>query len=263
MRFYRNIINSLVLFLLSTPAFSEEMLTQEAVEKYKNKCWPSQDYKVDLKFAPIRELPKDRVVDGQWGSEYVSDDERYPNNKIKLPAIGARKIDSVLILSKSDSDKKESYLWHVIAAPTVVGWPFGGHWPFGKVKNITDFSRLADKKSSLADVASLSIYKGDPVYTDIDISLVDESEDLRKAWGEIFSTEIVSILYDANKGASKGRKGYSLTFFYVPTPTLSLINDNGFRWPILKHVDRSGFAYSFVLTPEDDCIASNSIEIIK
>jgi len=263
MTLYQYVFSSLVFFMLCMPAFSKDALTQEAVESYKKKCWPSPDYKVGLKFAPIRKLPEGRVVNEQWGFEYINDEAQYSNNKVKLPVNGAKKIDSVLILNKSESTKKESYLWHVVATPTVVGWRYGGHWPLGKEKDITKFSGLVDKKLSLINVATLSVYNGDPVYTNIDISDVDKSGDLKKAWEKIFSEDIVTLLYDAFKGASNGVKGYSLTFFYVPTPTLNLINKNGYRWPTSKHVDRAGFAYSFVLTPEGNCIASRSIEIIR
>jgi len=263
MKFYQYIFSSLVFFILCMPVFSKDFLTQEAVENYKKKCWPSPDYKVDLRFAPIRGLPKDRVIKEQWGFEYTSKGAQYANNKVELPVRGAKKIDSVLTLNKSESTKRESYLWHVVATPTVVGWRYGGHWPLGEEKDITKFSRLKDKKFSLINVTTLSVYNGDPVYTNIDISDVDKSGDLKKAWEKIFSEDIVTLLYDAFKGASNGGKGYSLTFFYVPTPTLNLINKNGYRWPTSKHVDRPGFAYSFVLTPEGSCIASNLIEIIR
>lgn len=47
--------------------------------------------------------------------------------------------------------------------------------------------------------------------------------------------------------ASKGQEGYSLTFYYMPTPALRLINAEGYRWPSFKHVDQQGRVYGFVL----------------
>lgn len=200
-------------------------------------------------------------AEGQWSYEFKNADKRYPENQIPLPKKGAVRVDLVLQLSKSNSGIEENYLWNVIVAPTVKGWRYGGHWP---TKNpVSAYRRLTDKRQSLIDMATLSVHEDQPVHTTISPQDVDKSGTLNDAWVDVFGRDIVKLVYAGSKGALSGQGGYSLTFYYVPTPELRFINKKGYKWPSFKHVDKEGKVFGFVLTPEGKCIGSSSIDVVR
>ncbi|NNE63088.1 MAG: hypothetical protein HKN34_03310, partial [Gammaproteobacteria bacterium] len=104
-----------------------------------------------------------------------------------------------------------------------------------------------------------SVYNGDPVHTRISPKDIDSAGTLNSAWETLFGEKIVSrLVYPA----SKGQGDYSLTFYYMPTPALRLINEEGYRWPSFKHVDQQGKVYGFVLSAEGECLASTAVDVI-
>ncbi|MCP4430537.1 MAG: hypothetical protein GY806_06125 [Gammaproteobacteria bacterium] len=231
-------------------------LRQAEIEKFRLECWSNPAYDLELKFAPVRRLTDESRRQGSWSYEFTSDNNRYPEERVSLPEKGAVRVDLVTQLNQKDSDFGEGYLWNVIVAPKVRNWRFGGHWPVKK--SITEYQRMADKRDSLISVASLSVYNGHPVHTLISPKDIDSAGTLNGAWESLFGEKIVSrLVYPA----SKGRDGYSLTFYYMPIPSLQLINHEGYRWPSFKHVDRKGKVYGFVLTADGECLASASVEV--
>ena len=232
-------------------------LQQVEIEKFRLECWSNPAYEIELNFAPVRRLSNESRLEGKWSYEFTSDDIQYPGARVKLPAGAAARVDLVTQLKQKDSNVDESYLWNVIVAPKVKNWRFGGHWP--TKKSITEYQRMADKRDSLISVASLSIYNGDPVHTRISPKDIDSAGTLNSAWETLFGEKIVSrLVYPA----SKGQEGYSLTFYYMPTPALRLINEEGYRWPSFKHVDQQGKVYGFVLSAEGECLASTVVDVV-
>lgn len=226
------------------------------IEKFKLECWPDPAYDVELNFAPVRRLASDSRAQGKWSYELVSDARQYPQGRVNLPAEGAVRVDLVTQLNQKDSGMGEGYLWNVIVAPKVKHWRFGGHWPVKQA--ITEYQRIADRRDSLISVATLSEYNGDPVHTQISPKDIDSAGTLNSAWETLFGQKIVSMLVYP---ASKGEGGYSLTFYYMPTPALRLINQEGYRWPSFKHVDSEGKVYGFLLTADGECLASTSVDV--
>lgn len=231
-------------------------LQAETIEKFKFECWPNPAYDVELSFAPVRRLSSETREPGRWSYELLSDEKQYPLGKVELPAEGAVRVDLVTQLNRKESDVGESYLWNVIVAPKVSNWRFGGHWP--RKQAITNYQRITGKRDALINVATLSEYRGDPVHTQISPKDIDSSGTLNSAWETLFGKKIVSTLVYP---ASKAQQGYSLTFYYLPTPALRLINPEGYRWPSFKHVDREGKVYGFLLTPDGECLASASVMV--
>ncbi len=261
-RYVRQFFALILVLLVWFDLHAENGLKVDDVDKFKFECWANPDYKINLKFAPVRKLPEESGSEGQWAYEYSTEDKQYPQDRIKLPARGAVRIDLVLILNKSDSTNGESYLWHVIVGPTVTGWGFGGHWPTKKA--INEYYRLRDKRESLINMARLSAHQGQPVHSKISPRDIDSAGTLNNAWEDIFGTKIVSnLLYPGTRGVQAGERGYSLTFYHVPTPALRLINENGYKWPSFKHIDKPGKVYGFVLTPKGECLAWDSIDVVK
>ena len=264
--FIRNYIFKLffliLLFFINSISYADDVLKKDDVENFRFECWPNEDYNLDFRFAPVRQLSEESRSEGQWSYEFVTDNKQYPGNRIKLPESGAVRVDLVLILKKSDSAKDESYLWLVIVAPRVTGWGFGGHWP--TKKSIIEYQRLRGKKESLINMARLSADDGQPVHTKISPKDIDSAGTLNNSWEDIFGSKIVSnLVYPSSKGAQSGQRGYSLTFYYVPTPKLRFINEKGYKWPLFKHVDNTGKVYGLVLTPEGECLTWNSIDVVK
>lgn len=258
---WSGIVFTLLSFTQST-AYAGKVLEEADVEKFKFECWSNQDYNLELKFSPVKRLSVESRAEGQWSYEFATEDKQYLENKISLPASGAVRVDLVMQLKETDSDIGESYLWNVIVAPTVHGWGFGGHWP--TKKPITDYRRLKNKKESLISMATLSAQDGQPVHTKIPPQDIDSAGTLNNAWEDIFGKKIVSnLVYPGSKGAQSDQSGYSLTFYYVPTPALRLINEDGYKWPSFKHIDKEGKVFGFVLTPEGECLAWNSIDIVR
>ena len=248
----------LILFGLNAQAAA---LTQTDVEKFQFECWPNAKYNVDVKFAPVKKVSEELKAVGQWAYEFLNEEKQFSDNQINLPKKGAARVDMVLRLDALDSERSESYLWNVIVAPTVKGWRYGGHW--ATKEPITAYQRLSDKRQSLVAMATLSAHNDQPVHTKIPSKDVDKAGTLNKAWVDVFGEKIIDLVYRGSKGALAGDRGYSLTFYYVPTPALRLINENGYKWPSFKHVDQTGKAFGFVLTPEGECLDWSSIDIVR
>lgn len=265
MTLWRYFCSGLALMLVPfvhTTAYAGRVLEEADVEKFTWNCDSSQGNGLEFKFSPVRRLSEESRAEGQWSYEFATEDEKYPDNKVSLPVSGAVRVDLVTQLNKSDSDIGEGYLWNVIVAPTVNGWGFGGHWP--SKKPITEYQRLKNKKESLINMAMLSVQDGQPVHTKISPQDIDSAGTLNNAWEDIFGRKIVSnLVYPGSKGARSDQSGYSLTFYYVPTPALRFINEDGYKWPSFKHIDKEGKVFGFVLTPEGECLAWNSIDIVK
>lgn len=237
-------------------------LQENVVEKFKFECWSNPEYDLELNFSPVDRLPSESRPPGKWAYQFLSEDRLYPQQQVNLPSTGAVRVDLVLQLNQKKSDFGESYLWNVIAAPRVKGWEFGGHWPIKKP--ITEYPRLKDKRDSLVSIATLSSHNGHPVHTLISPKDIDTAGTLNNAWEDIFGKKIISsLVYPASKKNQSEQNGYSLTFYYVPTPALRLINRDGYKWPSFKHVDRKGKVYGFVLTPDGECLASTSVKVSK
>ena len=252
----------ILLFFIYSNSYADNFLEEDDVKNFKFECQSNQDYKLDLRSAPVRKLAEELRPEGQWSYEFATDDKQYPENRIRLPENGAVRVDLVLILNKSDSAKGESYLWHVIVAPTVTGWGFGGHWP--TKKPINEYQRLRNKRESLINMATLSAHEEQPVHTKISPKDIDSAGTLNDACEDIFGIKIVSnLVYPGTKGAQSGQRGYSLTFYYVPTPALRFINEKGYKWPSFKHIDKPGKIYGFVLTPEGECLAWDSVDVVR
>lgn len=251
-----------LVFSIYSNSYADNVLKEDDVEKFKFQCWPSQDYDLDLRFAPVRKLSEELESEGQWTYEFTTNDKQYPENRIRLPGSGAVRVDLVLTLSKSESAIGESYFWQVIVGPTVTGWGFGGHWP--TKWPINTYQRLRDKRESLISMVSLSAHEGQPVHSKISPRDIDSAGTLNNAWEDIFGKKIVSnLVYPGTKGAQSGQIGYSLTFYHVPTPALSFINEKGYKWPSFKHIDKPGKVYGFVLTPKGECLDWASIDVVK
>jgi hypothetical protein len=253
-------IGSTVFLLLHSfglQAQASSGLQQAEIEKFRLQCWSDPAYDIELKFAPVRRLADESRLEGKWSYEFINDDSRYAEARVKLPTGAAARVDLVAQLNQKDSDVGESYLWNVIVAPKVKNWDFGGHWPARK--SITEYQRMTDKRDSLISVASLSVYDGDPVHPRSSPNDIDSAGTLNSAWETLFGEKIVSrLVYPA----SKGQGGYSLTFYYMPTPALRLINEQGYRWPSFKHVDQQGKVYGFVLSAEGECLASTAVDVV-
>jgi len=261
-RYIRLFIALMLSFFIYSSSYADNVLKEDDVEKFKLECWSNQDYDLDLRFAPVRKLSGESGSKGQWSYEFATEDRQYPENRIKLPESGAVRVDLVSILKKSDSAKGESYLWIVIVGPRVTGWGFGGHWP--TTKPINEYQRLRNKRDSLISMATLSAHEGQPVHTKISPRDIDSAGTLNNAWEDIFGIKIVTnLVYLATKGAQSGQRGYSLTFYYMPTPALRFINEKGYKWPSFKHIDKPGKVYGFVLTPEGECLAWDSVDVVR
>lgn len=245
--------------IFSTPASSA--LTQTDVENFKYQCTPNLEYDLDTFFAPVKKVSGQMKAAGQWSYEYLTEDKQFSNRQIKLPGKGAARVDMVLQLNASDSDLAESYLWQVIVAPRVKGWKFGGHW--ATRVPVTALQRLKLKRPALITMATLSAFNGQPVHSLISPRDVDKSETLNNAWVEVFGQGIVNLVYSGSETEQSQQTEYSLTFYYVPTPALRFINDNGYKWPSFKHVDRPGTVFGFVLTPDGDCLNWSSIDVVE
>lgn len=240
------------------PVRANDGLQADEVEKFRLECWSNPAYDLELNFAPVRRVGAESRIAGSWSYEFVHADRRYADGRVILPPDGAARVDLVTQLNRTDSDVDEGYLWAVIAAPKVKNWRFGGHWPVNKP--ITQYQRLTDKRDSLVSIASLSVYDGHPVHTLISPRDIDRAGSLNSAWETLFGGKIVSrLVYPA----SKSEDGYSLTFYYVPTPALRLIHDEGYRWPTFKHVDRPGKVFGFLLTAEGECLASTMVDVVR
>lgn len=244
----------------SFPAYVDDGLRESAVENFKLECWSNPKYDLALNFSPVRRLPESSQSEGKWSYQFLSDERLYPQQKVSLPDSGAVRVDLVTQLNQKDSDIGESYLWNVIVAPKVKGWTFGGHWP--TKKPITEYLRLKEKRDSLVSMATLSIHNGHPVHTQILPKDIDSAGTLNNAWENLFGSKIVSsLVYPASKGNEPQHGDYSLTFYYMPTPELRLINVDGYKWPSFKHVDHQGKVYGFVLSPDGECLASTSVKV--
>ena len=57
----------------------------------------------------------------------------------------------------------------------------------------------------------------------------------------VFGEKIIDLVYRGSKGALAGERGYSLTFYYVPTPALQLINENSSHLTITSNMLNSTF----------------------
>ena len=261
MHLFRFVIVLLIGCFSSMP-FAGDTLKQGDVENFGFECWSDDNYNIEIQFAPVRKIEGDSLEGDKWSYEYTNKEREYPNNKIKLTKNQAVRVDFVSVLKKSDSSIGESYLWHVIVSPTVTGWGFGAHWP--TTKSINKYGRLSKKRKSLIDMAKMSTYDGQPVHTKIPLRDIDSAGTLNSAWEDIFGQKIVSsLVYPGTRGAKSGRRGYSLTFYHVPTPSLKLINEEGYKWPSFKHVDKAGKVYGFVLTPDGKCLDWDSVEIVE
>ena len=250
----------LCLSLCSYPIYAGAGLQEQDVEKYKLECWPNSEYDLKLNFSPVSRLSGATRTEGKWSYQFLSEDRLYPGEQVSLPNAAAVRVDLVTQLNQKDSDFGESYLWNVIVAPSVKGWTFGGHWP--TKKPINEYRRLKDKRESLVSLATLSIHDGHPVHTQILPKDIDTAGTLNSAWEDIFGKKIVSnLIYPASKDNSSKHSGYSLTFYYMPTPAHRLINEDGYKWPSFKHVDRPGKVYGFVLAPDGECLASTSVNV--
>lgn len=262
---YRHLWSYFALILLAATISATQagnMLEAVDVEKFRFECWSSQEYDLEFKFSPVRKLPQKSRSKGRWAYEFATKDKLYPENRIILPEQSAVRADLVMHLKLSSSTIGESYLWNVIVAPSVNGWKFGGHWPTNKP--ITGYERMKSKRESLVNMATLSAHNGQPVHTKIPPKDIDSAGTLNNAWEDVFGKKIVSsLVYPGSKGAQSNQTGYSLTFYYVPTPALRYINKDGYKWPSFKHIDKAGTAFGFVLTPEGECLASTSIEIVR
>ena len=251
------------LMCLSTLAFSA--LTQTDLENFKYQCAPDMEYDLAINFAPVKKLAGNMKATGQWSYEYLTADKQFSGRQITLPKNGAARVDLVFQLNASDSNKPENYMWQVIAAPTVTGWKYGGHW--ATKLPVTAYQRLKAKRQSLITLATLSAHKGQPVHSKISPKDVDKSGTLNNAWADLFGDGIMDLVYAAsNKSSfshSTNQVSYSLTFYYVPTPALRFINDNGYKWPSFKHVDQPGTVFGFALTPGGDCLNWSSIDVVK
>lgn len=263
MSIYRHIFMAAFTILsVASNSHAANILKKEDVEKFQFECWPDAKYDLDFGFSPVAKLPEGSRVEGQWSYKFTTDDKKYPDNKVSLPANQAVRVDLVLQINKSDTATEEDYLWSVIVAPTVNGWGYGGHWP--TKKPINQYEKLKDKKESLIQMATLSLHDGQPVHTKISPKDIDSAGTLNNAWEDIFGKKIVSnLLYPGSKGAQAGERGYSLTFYYVPTPSTQFINDNGYKWPSFKHVDKEGAVYGFVLNSKGECLGWDSITVVK
>ncbi|MFT5658861.1 MAG: hypothetical protein ACI9KN_002142 [Gammaproteobacteria bacterium] len=248
----------LLLIFLSTDATSA--LTSTTIENFKYQCSPNTEYDLYVSFAPVKKLAEQLKPARQWSYEYLTEDRQFLNRQIKLPEKGAARVDVVLQLNRSESAKTESYLWQVIIAPKVKDWSYGGHW--ATKLPVTAYQRLQHKRSSLIVMATLSALNGQPVHSKISPQDVDKAGTLNKGWVDVFGAKIIDLVYAGSDPAALGKTGYSATFYYVPTPTLSIINRNGYKWPSVKHVDRPGTVFSFVLTPEGECLNWNSIDVV-
>jgi hypothetical protein len=260
---HRYAIIALMLLLVTHSAvYANTGLKAADVEKFKYECWSNDAYDLEFRFSPVKKLPEASRAEGQWSYEYVTQDRQYPGNRISLPASGAVRVDLVMQLKKSNSGIGENYLWNVIVAPAVNGWRYGGHWPSKKL--ITEYRRLKNKRKSLIDMATLSAQDDQPVHTRIPPQDIDSAGTLNNAWEDIFGKKIVSrLVYPGSKGAESDQTGYSSTFYYVPTPALRYINDDDYKWPSFKHIDKEGRVFGFVLTPGGDCLASTVIDIVR
>ncbi len=233
-------------------------LQPDEIEKFRLECWSNPDYDVELKFAPVRRITGESRSEGRWSYEFTGAEQQYSDGRVKLPLDGAARVDLVTQLNRKDSDIDEGYLWSVIVAPKVKNWRFGAHWPLNRP--ITGYHRLAGKRESLIQAATLSVYNSDPVHSRISPKDIDSAGTLNSAWENLYGEKIVSrLVYPASKSAD----GYSLTFYYVPTPALRLINEEGYRWPSFKHVDREGSVYGFLLKTDGECIAATSIQVVR
>lgn len=249
------------LALTPASAFASNALELADVENFTYGCVPNQNNGLRFEFSPVRRLSSASRSVGQWSFEFRTEDRRYPDNRISLPEHGALRLDLVMQLDQSESDSGESYLWNVIVAPTVTGWTFGGHWP--TKGSIIEEPRLAAKRESLIHMMKLSSLDRQPVHSKILPKDIDSAGTLNKAWENLFGKEIISsLVYPASKGARVDQSGYSLTFYYVPTPAIRLINAEGYKWPSFKHVDKAGKVFGFVLSPQGKCLAWNSIEVV-
>lgn len=250
-----------ILLLMSLSAQSSAALTLSAVENYKYQCSPNTQYDLDVIFAPVQKISRPPETEAQWSYKYLTKNRRFSNKQVELPKRGAARVDIVLQLNRSDSTKAESYLWQVIIAPKVKGWRYGGHWA-AKLP-VTAYQRMQHKRASLIAMATLSAENEQPVHSKIPPQDVDKAGTLNKSWIDVFGEKIVDLVYAGSEPSASSGNGYSVTFYYVPTPTLRLISKNGYKWPSTKHVDRPGVVFGFVLTPEGECLSWNSIDIVK
>lgn len=252
---------SVLLSIAHSTAQADHALERVAVENFRYECSSNSKYKLRVQFSPVKKIAGESKENRQWSYEFLTADKQYPENKIKLPANAAVRADLVLQLGRSNSGVAENYLWNVIVAPTVNGWKYGGHWP--AKKSVTEYQRLKGKRQSLIDMATLSAYEEQPVHTKIPPKDVDKAGTLNDAWVDVFGRKIVELVYAASKGALSGHSGYSLTFYYVPTPALRYINRKGYKWPSFKHVDKEGKVFGFVLTPDGECLAWSSVDVVR
>lgn len=253
---------SIVLILINFNSFADDVLSEKEVSDFQFECESITGYDIDLKFAPVRKISEELKHEDQWSYEFTTDDKKYPKTGIKLPMDGSVRVDLVLTIKRSKSKIGESYLWNVIVGPRNYGWGFGGFWP--TEKSINDYDRLRHKKESLKKIAKLSRQSDGYVHSKIPIENIGESLKLNSAWIDIFGEKVVSdLVYSGTNGANNNKEGYSLTFYHVPTPAVHLINDNGYKWPSFKHIDKPGKVFGFVLTPDGKCLAGTSINVVK
>jgi hypothetical protein len=251
---------SIQIIFINFNSFADDVLDENDVSKFQYECRATEGYNIDLKFAPVEKLSEEFKSEDQWSYKFV--DKQYPKTGIKLSEDGSVRVDLVLILKRSESEIGESYLWNVIVGPRNTGWKFGGFWP--TKESIHDYLRLSKKVESLIDIATLSSFSDGFVHTQIPYEDVDKSTKLNSAWIDLFGEKIVSdLVYSGTSGAINDLEGYSLTFYHVPTPALRLINDDGYKWPSFKHIDKPGKVFGFVLSPDGKCLAETSIKVVK
>jgi len=249
-----------LLCLNSPGVFSENFLTPEDIEKFKFECSSNEQLDIEFGFAPVQKLSPEDQVKNRWRYAYQTSDKQYGMDKIVLPRYGGVQADVVMKLNYSDSEFGESYLWNVIVAPRLKRWKFGAHWPARSV--ITENPRLAHKRESLIQMATMSAINEQPVHSQISPKDIDSAGTLNSAWEDVFGKKIVSnLVYPASKDAQANHPGYSLTFYLVPTPSLRLINPDSYKWPSSKYIDREGSVFGFLLTPDGECIAWDSIQV--
>lgn len=244
--FYRiSIVGLLSLIGISTGVNAEIQVGD--LEDYEILCESSADYNVEFEFSP--------------------EGNRFLGKTISLFTDKATPIKMVLQLNRSDSDIGESYLWAVVASPALPGFRFGGELIDKKAqgKRLVDrYKALSPKRDSLNKMATLSRFNDQPVHTTIKSRKIDKSESLNNAWINVFGNKIIDLVYKGTRDKkSREKRAYTLTFYYVHTPTLKIINSNGYHWPLLKHVGRAGKIFGFVLTPNGDCLESVSVEMVK
>jgi len=260
MRGFKQLICMGVLFIFIISSYIG--YADDSIESFVFDCNPNEKYNIELIFSPVEKLDKTEVIEGKWTYKYKNKKGRlYTEGREKLPNNGSVRIDLVSILRKSNSKQEESYLWHVIAHPRVSGWKFGGHWATNKL--LTDYTKI--NKSHRKTMKKLSVYKKEePVYSMVAIRNIGDSELLNTAWQEVFGTAIVDDLVIPNNMLALGsKKGYSFTFYYVPTPDPIGINEDGHRWVSSKHIDKPGKVFGFVLTPKGKCLKWTSLDIVK